>query len=171
MIPTPSSTALARISLRISRSLRRPFLIIFWLMSVAGTAILIMTLFDALRLSGFPKPPAKSFENILDWFPGDILVLSLITLIAAQAGRWMIRQADWNGPSYGPPAQRENLIHPGPPTFAEPTPPPLCGPAQEELMAGYGITRIPADWFLYKSYRYSTLADALAQAMRDTPLS
>jgi len=36
-----------------------------------------------------------------------------------------------------------------------------------ELMAKYGITRIPADEFRYKSFRYSSLRDAVAQARRD----
>ncbi len=39
------------------------------------------------------------------------------------------------------------------------------------LMARYGITRVPADRFHYKTYRYATLADALAQAKRDMPPS
>jgi hypothetical protein len=41
------------------------------------------------------------------------------------------------------------------------------GPTETELMTRYGITRVPADWFLYKSYRYTSLADAIAQAKRD----
>jgi len=36
-----------------------------------------------------------------------------------------------------------------------------------ELMARYGITRVPTEQFFYKSYRYTNLADALAQAKRD----
>lgn len=35
------------------------------------------------------------------------------------------------------------------------------------LMVKYGITRVPVDRFHYKSYRYATLADAIAQAKRD----
>jgi hypothetical protein len=35
-----------------------------------------------------------------------------------------------------------------------------------ELMAKYGINRIPVDEFRYKSFRYSSLRDAVAQAMR-----
>lgn len=37
----------------------------------------------------------------------------------------------------------------------------------DELMARYGITRVPADQFHYKSWRYSNLSDAVAQAERD----
>ncbi len=36
-----------------------------------------------------------------------------------------------------------------------------------ELMARHGITRIPADQYHYKSWRYSNLGDAVAQARRD----
>jgi hypothetical protein len=36
-----------------------------------------------------------------------------------------------------------------------------------ELMARYGITRVPADQFHYRSWRYSKLSDAVAQAERD----
>lgn len=39
--------------------------------------------------------------------------------------------------------------------------------AVAELMARYGITRVPADQFHYKDYRYSLLSDAIAQAKRD----
>lgn len=34
-------------------------------------------------------------------------------------------------------------------------------------MARYGITRIPADMFHYREYRYTRLSDAVAQAKRD----
>jgi hypothetical protein len=34
-------------------------------------------------------------------------------------------------------------------------------------MHRYGITRVPADIFHYREYRYARLADALAQAKRD----
>jgi len=34
-------------------------------------------------------------------------------------------------------------------------------------MAGYGITRVPADMFHYREYRYGKLSDAIAQAKRD----
>ena len=33
-------------------------------------------------------------------------------------------------------------------------------------MAEYGITRVPIDYFHYKQYRYTNLADAVAQAKR-----
>lgn len=36
-----------------------------------------------------------------------------------------------------------------------------------KLMIRYGITRVPADQFHYKNYRYSNLRDAIAQARRD----
>lgn len=37
----------------------------------------------------------------------------------------------------------------------------------DEQMARYGISRVPADQFHYKSYRYSNLRDAIAQARRE----
>lgn len=37
----------------------------------------------------------------------------------------------------------------------------------DEQMARYGISRVPADQFHYKSYRYSNLRDAIAQAQRE----
>lgn len=42
--------------------------------------------------------------------------------------------------------------------------------AQEDArgeMARYGITRVPADMFHYRDYRYAKLSDAVAQAKRD----
>ena len=36
-----------------------------------------------------------------------------------------------------------------------------------EEMAKYGITRVPADFFHYRQYRYTNLKDAIAQAKRD----
>jgi len=36
-----------------------------------------------------------------------------------------------------------------------------------ELMARFGIARIPADQYHYKGWRYSSLRDAVAQAKRD----
>ena len=36
-----------------------------------------------------------------------------------------------------------------------------------EIMARFGITRVPAHQFHYKSWRYSNLGDAVAQARRD----
>ena len=39
--------------------------------------------------------------------------------------------------------------------------------AAAEQMAHYGITRVPADQYRYKDYRYSKLSDAIAQAKRD----
>lgn len=38
--------------------------------------------------------------------------------------------------------------------------------AQEADMIKYGITRIPADYYQFKDYRYSKLEDAIAQAQR-----
>lgn len=43
--------------------------------------------------------------------------------------------------------------------------------SKTEMMARYGITRVPADHYRYKEYRYSRLSDAIAQAKRDTPPS
>lgn len=40
-----------------------------------------------------------------------------------------------------------------------------------EQMALYGITRVPADQYHCKDYRYSKLSDAIAQARRDQPRS
>ena len=41
-------------------------------------------------------------------------------------------------------------------------------PADEtELMARYGIVKVPAFRYHYRDWRYSTLNDALAQARRD----
>jgi hypothetical protein len=41
-------------------------------------------------------------------------------------------------------------------------------PAEEtELMARYGITKVPAYRYHYREWRYSALSDALAQAKRD----
>lgn len=39
--------------------------------------------------------------------------------------------------------------------------------SDEEVMAKYQITCVPTDRFHYKSFRYSRLSDALAQAKRD----
>jgi hypothetical protein len=39
--------------------------------------------------------------------------------------------------------------------------------AAAEQMALYGITRVPADQYRYKEYRYSKLSDAIAQAKRN----
>ncbi|WP_380872397.1 hypothetical protein ACFB49_33390 [Sphingomonas sp. DBB INV C78] len=36
-----------------------------------------------------------------------------------------------------------------------------------ELMTNLGITRVPADQYHYKAWRYSNLGDAVAQAKRD----
>ncbi len=36
-----------------------------------------------------------------------------------------------------------------------------------ELMSRYGIVEVPADYFLYRQYRYTQLKDAIAQAERD----
>lgn len=44
-------------------------------------------------------------------------------------------------------------------------PKPGIKPAPEgELMARYGITRVPVDYFHFREFRYSRLADAVAQA-------
>lgn len=36
-------------------------------------------------------------------------------------------------------------------------------------MAKYGITRVSVDYFHYKDFRYTNLADAIAQAKRQLP--
>ena len=36
-----------------------------------------------------------------------------------------------------------------------------------EEMTELGITRVPVDYFHYKEFRYSQLADAIAEARRD----
>ncbi len=38
---------------------------------------------------------------------------------------------------------------------------------ETELMARYGITKVPTYRYHYRDWRYSTLHDALAQARRD----
>jgi len=43
----------------------------------------------------------------------------------------------------------------------------LSDTEQAELMKRYGISRVPADQFGYKAFRYSNLRDAIAQAKRD----
>lgn len=42
---------------------------------------------------------------------------------------------------------------------------------QQALMSQHGITRVPADRYHYKEWRYSNLADAVAQARRDAACS
>jgi len=39
--------------------------------------------------------------------------------------------------------------------------------SEQEVMIRHGITRVPADYFLYRQYRYTQLKDAIAQAERD----
>jgi hypothetical protein len=39
-------------------------------------------------------------------------------------------------------------------------------PEAKDEMAKYGITRVPINYFHYKQYRYTNLADAVAQAKR-----
>jgi hypothetical protein len=43
---------------------------------------------------------------------------------------------------------------------------PAINPEAAEAMAKYGITRVPVDYFHYKEFRYTNLADAIAQATR-----
>jgi len=43
---------------------------------------------------------------------------------------------------------------------------PATEPEAKDEMARYGITRVPVDYFHYKQYRYTNLADAVAQAKR-----
>ena len=40
-----------------------------------------------------------------------------------------------------------------------------------QQMERYGITRVPADQYHYKTFRYSNLGDAIAQARRDASLN
>ena len=46
---------------------------------------------------------------------------------------------------------------------------PAAKPGDRDDMARYGITRVPVDYFHYKQYRYTNLADAVAQAKRAQP--
>jgi len=39
-------------------------------------------------------------------------------------------------------------------------------PEADEGIAGYGITRVPVDYFHWREFRYTNLADAVAQAKR-----
>jgi hypothetical protein len=43
---------------------------------------------------------------------------------------------------------------------------PAINPEAAEAMAKYGITRVPVDYFHYKEFRYTNLAEAIAQATR-----
>ena len=36
--------------------------------------------------------------------------------------------------------------------------------SDDEQMASYGITRVPVDYFHFREFRYTSLADAVAQA-------
>ena len=36
-------------------------------------------------------------------------------------------------------------------------------------LAEYGITRVPVDYFHYRGFRYTNLADAIAEARRQKP--
>lgn len=42
--------------------------------------------------------------------------------------------------------------------------------AEVELMARFGITKVPTYRYHYRDWRYSNFGDALAQARRDTSL-
>lgn len=42
--------------------------------------------------------------------------------------------------------------------------------ASEQAMATHGISRVTVHYFQYKSYRYTNLADAVAEAERDSAL-
>jgi hypothetical protein len=44
--------------------------------------------------------------------------------------------------------------------------PPLSADARQKMEA-YGITRVPTDSFRYRTFRYTNLQDAIAQAKRD----
>jgi hypothetical protein len=45
----------------------------------------------------------------------------------------------------------------------------IAGDAENrtKVMAAYGITPVPVEYFHYKTFRYTNLEDALAQANRD----
>lgn len=47
---------------------------------------------------------------------------------------------------------------------------PAAEPEAKDEMVKYGITRVPVDYFHYKQYRYTNLADAIAQAKREQTL-
>jgi hypothetical protein len=38
-------------------------------------------------------------------------------------------------------------------------------------MEEYGITQVPADYFVYGKYRYTSLDDAIAQARRERAMT
>lgn len=42
---------------------------------------------------------------------------------------------------------------------------------ETELMARFGVTKVPAYHYRYRDWRYSSLGDALAQARRDVAAS
>lgn len=41
-------------------------------------------------------------------------------------------------------------------------------PAELKEMQRLGVSRVKADYYVYRSYRYTTLTDALAQARLET---
>ena len=43
---------------------------------------------------------------------------------------------------------------------------PSLSPEAAEEMAKYGVVRVPVDYFYFGKFRYTNLADALAQAKR-----
>ncbi len=43
---------------------------------------------------------------------------------------------------------------------------PTTSPTDIEEAAKYGVTRVPVDYFHYGEYRYTNLADAIAEAKR-----
>ena len=44
-------------------------------------------------------------------------------------------------------------------------------PESVTQMEEYGITKVPADYFVYGKYRYTSLDDAIAQARRERAMT
>ncbi|MFN3399226.1 MAG: hypothetical protein ACK4Z4_02705 [Ferrovibrio sp.] len=44
-------------------------------------------------------------------------------------------------------------------------------PAEAEEMQKYGIRRVPTDYYVYRAYRYTSLASALAQAKLESTMA
>ncbi len=44
-------------------------------------------------------------------------------------------------------------------------------PTDLQNMEKYGITRIPTEYYVYRSYRYANLADALTQAKLESTIA
>lgn len=44
-------------------------------------------------------------------------------------------------------------------------------PAESQEMQKYGIHRVPTDYYVYRAYRYTNLASALAQAKLESTMA